>query len=494
MIGLRKILSAVTSAVCTLTVCAGALAIGASAESFNDLEYVTVDGHIEITGCNKSAVKVDIPDNIQSVPVTIIEANAFRGCTALTQVTIPNTVTSIGSNAFYQCSELKSVNIPDSITNIGTSAFSGTAMFGAQTDDVLYVGNWAVGRRTDATAVSIKNTTVGIADSAFADCGLESVTIPSTVTTIGDFAFYGNDGMRSVAIPYNVKDLGVSAFEKCGLRTVTFTPTSTVADIGDRAFAECTELNGVKIPDSVTHIGSSAFLNTAQWKNQDGPALYIDTWLVYCLDSENLALTVKNGTKGIADYAFNNMNFVISATIPSGVKTIGNGAFYGCSNLSQLSIADTVTTIGDRAFAGTSIPDVVIPESVASIGEAAFSKCDNLKEITILNANCAINPSPYTIPANTLMHVKNGSTAYAYAKSFTPNRSFDYKVPDSSYLAGDVNNDGKIGLPDAVLIAKHIIHPILTEEQMKVADMNKDGKINLADAVAIAKIILQNKG
>ena len=149
--------------------------------------------------------------------VTAIGEDAFRGCTALTAVIIPDTVTTIGNYAFYNCYGLTSVLIPNSVTTIGNSAFSGC---------------------TGLTSVEIPSSVTTIGDGAFRYCSkLTSVTIPDGVTTIGSYAFSGCSGLTSVEIP------------------------SSVTTIGSDAFSGCTGLTSVTIPDGVTTIDSNAFNN-----------------------------------------------------------------------------------------------------------------------------------------------------------------------------------------------------------------------------------------
>ncbi len=158
--------------------------------------------------------------------VTSIGINAFRDCTGLTSVTIPDGVTSIGYYTFDNCAGLTSIIIPGSVTSIGERALSGT--------------------------------------------GLTSVTIPDSVTSIGKFAFYGCEGLTSVTIPDNVTSIGYSAFSGCsGLTSVTI--GNNVTSIGDRAFYNCTELTSIIIPESVIDIGEEgeAFYNMALF-SEDG--------------------------------------------------------------------------------------------------------------------------------------------------------------------------------------------------------------------------------
>lgn len=490
----KRLLSAVASAVCTLTVCAGSLTLGASAEVFEQLTYKVVNGNAVITDCDSAATNITIPSIIQTYNVTAIDSSAFSDCTALTQVTIPDSVTSIGSNAFNNCSSLKSINIPETITSIGTDAFYGTDVFGSQTGPVYYVGTdttgkWAVACDSAATAVKFDDATVGIADSAFRNSSLQSVTIPSKTKTIGLGAFISNKSLRSVVIPSSVKTIESKAFQNCNaMLSVEIGPN--VESIGDSAFENCEKLSNIKIPASVKNIGSRAFNATSDYQNQEGPELYIDTWVVDCLDSDkNISLNIKNGTKGIADDAFQDKEFVIAATIPEGVTTIGNSAFSGCTKLAQLTIPDSLTTINDYAFYRTAIPSITLSKNVAKIGQSAFSGCNNLETITILNPTCDIFDGTYTIDPGAKMFVTENSTAYDYAIKY--GRKYDF-TSAVEYYTGDVNYSGGPDFLDLVLIAKHLAGTQkLTAEQIKIGDVTQSGDIDFLDLVRVSRMLIE---
>lgn len=482
----KRFLSALTSAVCTLSACASVLTINVSAAS-GDIKYKEYDNYVSVIGCDTTSTNASIAKTYLDKPVTVIEDDAFVGCTALTQVDIPETVTDIGNSAFNGCTELKAVSLPASVKNVGADAFKNTGIVNSQTGPVYYVSAWAVDCDS-ATAVEIKSGTTGIADSTFEGCGLQTVSIPATVKTIGDVAFAGNSEIREVSIPEGVETLGSYAFYDCS-SLLKVTMPSTLTTIGTAAYLDCSALKNIKIPASVTDIGEDAFAYTADYSNQEGPVIYIDTWAVDCLDSsEQLAVKLNSGTKGIADHAFEGKSFVISAEIPEGVKTVGDYAFDGCKSLSQLSLPKTLTTIGAYAFCDTSIPSIVVPANVTSIGNSAFFRCTNLSDITINNAGCAIYDSPSTIYDGAKMHVAEKSTAYDYAIKY--DRKFDYETASAATL-GDIKADGIVNLYDIIELCKSLMNMItLTTEQQKVADYNGDTEINIYDAIAMANDVM----
>ena len=252
-----------------------------------------------------------IPDEVtymnRTRKVTSISEKAFKDCSGLTSVTIPNSVTSIGNEAFYNCKGLTSVTIPNSVTSIGNSAF-------------YYCKG--------LSSLTIPNSVTSIGDSAFYCCGgLTSVTIPNSVTSIGDSAFDGCGGLTSVTIPNSVTSIGNSAFEDCKGLTSVIIPNS-VMSIGDEAFRGCSGLTSVTIPNSVTSIGDVAFC--------------------YC---EGLtSVTIPNSVTSIGSSAFTGCSGLTSLTIPNSVTSIGIWAF-SCDNLATVvSLIENPFSISSAVF------------------------------------------------------------------------------------------------------------------------------------------------
>lgn len=202
---------------------------------------------------NVKVPNIVIPEELFGLPVTKIADNAFGfdiagwfcGCTNVTSVTIPNSITSIGNYAFYSTG-LKSVNIPESVTSIGNYAFSRTNLTGVTIGSgVETIGDSAFNYCNSLTNVNIPNSVTSIGNSAFNYChNLTSVTIGDGVETIGDSAFYGCSGLTSITIPNNVTSIGNSAFKDCnGLTSVTI--GSGLETIGAYVFYGCLDLTSV---------------------------------------------------------------------------------------------------------------------------------------------------------------------------------------------------------------------------------------------------------
>ena len=205
------------------------------------LYYNIVSGWVEVTypgtssdiwgGYTKPAGVLTIPSTVtysgNTYSVRRIGTAAFKSCTGLTSVTIPNSVVVFLDQVFSGCTSLTSVAIPNSVTYISSYAFYGC---------------------TGLTSITIPNSVTYIHYNAFYGCtGLTSVTIPNSVTTISVGAFYGCSGLTSITIPNSVTTIGSSAFSGCtGLTSVTI--GNSVTSIGDNAFYGCSGLTSVTIP------------------------------------------------------------------------------------------------------------------------------------------------------------------------------------------------------------------------------------------------------
>ena len=159
-----------------------------------------------IVGCKNTIIPQD---------VTSIGGAAFINCIDLTSINIPESVTSIGHSAFHSCSGLTSITIPNSATSIGGYAFFGTPWLNNQPDGMVYAGLVAYcykGMMPSGTKIVLREGTTAIAADAFSCSDLTAITIPESVTSIGDYAFSWCSGLTSITIPNSVTSIGEYAF------------------------------------------------------------------------------------------------------------------------------------------------------------------------------------------------------------------------------------------------------------------------------------------
>ena len=305
--------------------------------------------------------------------LSTIPTNAFRDCTLLNFITLPNNLTSIGNSAFYNCNGLiGGLTIPDSVITIGDYAFYNCSGFmGLLTigESVQTIGNYAFYNCHNFTgSINIPNSVVTIGNYAFygSTAYWGTLTLGNSVRTIGNYAFYGCNGLvGDLVIPNSVTTIGERAFYDCHSFGGTLTIGNSVTTIGYDAFSECYNLTGdLVIPNSVTTIGS---------------------------------------------YAFNNCHsFAGTLSLGISVTTIGREAFRNCTNLlGDIDIPNSVTSIEIGAFANCTgfTGSLKIPSSVTSIGKGAFYNCSGLSEVN------------YNVTSHTDISL---STNYWYDVSYYP--------------------------------------------------------------------------
>ena len=349
------------------------------------------------SGCS-GITSVTIPNS-----VTSIGHSAFYKCYGLTSVTIPNSITSIESSAFYGCTGLTSITIPDNVTNIKSSAFSGCSNLTSVIWNAKNCPNFSSNSNAPFYNIRTKITSFVLGSEVeyipsnlcYEMSNLTSVTIPNSVTSIGNYAFNNCSGLTSVTIGNSVASIGSSAFYGCsGLTSVTI--PNKVTSIGSSAFHNCSGLTSVTIGSSIASIGSSAFsgcsnLTSVTWNAKKCSNFSYSNAPFYAAPTNITSFVFGDEVEQIPAYLCNGMSNLTSITIPDNVTSIGSSAFYGCTGLTSVTIPNNVTSIGSSAFYNCSgLTSVTIGNSVTNIESSVFSGCNGLTSVTI-NSNAIVS-------------------------------------------------------------------------------------------------------
>ena len=431
-----------------------------------------------VTGIGDCTDKyIVIPSEYNSKPVKSIGSWAFEGCSGLTSITIPSSVTSIGNYAFSGCTGLTSITvsennsayssvdgilynknktkiihvpeaikvatIPDSVTSIGSSTFSGCSSLESITipfvgakagvtssDTYQYPFGYIFGTLSYTGGVATEQDYYGNSTSSttsttyYIPSSLKSVTVTGGNILYG--AFSGCKGLTSITIPNSVTSIGSSAFSRCtGLTSITI--PNRVTSIGRYAFYYCSGLTSVTIPDRVTSIGDGAFsscdklqdiyiTDIAAWCNISG----LDNLMEYGVSDKNLYI---------------NNELVTSITIPNSVTRIGSSAFRNCTGLTSVTIPNSVTSIGYQTFYGcTGLTSIIVDAGNTKYHSAGNCLIETETKTLILGCNTSVIPTDGSVTSI-------GSYAFAGCTGLT-----SVTIPDSVTSIGGVAFSGCKGL------------------------------------------------
>ena len=373
-----------------------------------------------------------IPDSVNyndvQYSVTSIEDWAFCGCSGLTSLTIPYSVTSIGKYAF-DLSDLGKIAYPDHIDHINSFNINYKRTFISikypqnsiiEDNGVIYDLNKTkiFFAPVNLTNITIPNSVTSIGHGAFSFCsGLTSINIPNSVTSIGKSTFYDCSGLTSINIPNSVTSIGESAFSGCSGLTSINIPNS-VTSIGEYAFYFCSGLTSINIPNSVTSIGEYAFsgcsnVKKAIWLGDTPPSGASDfaeinyvsnnqfnfkNQTVYphlssCFEVNNVVYVPVSITEKTCDIIDNNYDsktdIIIDKTVNNSgilftVLNINDYAFYCNNSITSADIKHN-GNIGFQAFYNCDALTSVTASNNGDISKEAFSRCYSLNSISLNN-------------------------------------------------------------------------------------------------------------
>ena len=414
---MRKLL---TLALAAMLVC-GALVTGAFAEEEGLYQYeVKADGTARIVYIDSSVEIAEIPAEMDGYKVTSIGGEVSFVGGNLKRVILPDTIQSIEDYAFSNCFNLEAINIPDSVTSIGEGAMTDCRSLDririSQDHPYYTYENDMLVSRQDMTlmlytGMEAKNVEVPagikrIGRSAFEDRTASSVTLPDSVTAVGDFAFRGVKGLREISIPDSVKSIGRQTFWGNDSLTAIRIPAG-VTEMGYGSFGCCRNLNSITIdPENpVYEMQGNMLVNTEK------------NLLYYHLDKDEGTVTIPEGIVEIEEDAFEWSEKLKEVIVPDSVKIINSSVFSGCSGMEAIRLPEGLAGIPSYTFFYcTSLKSVTIPESVTAIRYNAFSECYNLDEVIIPSGTTEIMPGAFDEGAKVVVRAPAGSAAQKFCE------------------------------------------------------------------------------
>jgi len=339
-------------------------------------EYTTnSDNTITITGYTGTSTVVSIPSTISILTVTSIGNQAFENSHNITSVTIPTSVTNIDDGSVNDLILTGAFSFCGSLTNV---------IFG---NGVSNIGDYSFAECSSLRQITIGNSVTRIGNGVFMDCSLTSITMPNSVTSIGGVndstssmygVFAGCTNLTNVVLGTSLTYIGNEAFYGCASLSSITMPNS-VTNIGDWAFAYCTPLHNISLSTNLTCIGVAAFYGCNSLNS-----ITIPDSVTSIRDGSVIGLS----PCGLFTYCTNLTNVFIG----SGVTNIGDFAFADCTRLSNVTIGDSVKRVGSNVFAGCSaLSSITFPNSVSNIGDHGLAGCTNLTSVYFLGNAPSVN-------------------------------------------------------------------------------------------------------
>lgn len=353
-----------------------------------------------------SLTRMVIPDGIG-----VLEDNVFELCTDLREIVFPKALKKIGKTAFVFCGSLKELNVPEGVISIGKAAFEYCAGLERLT---LPSTLTEIKVRAFASCGNLKFIDVSPENACFRSEGgvlyskdgktlvaypggiaVGRVCVKDGVGALGEACFKGSGELTELVLPDSVREIGLSAFWRCGkLSRVELGKGLEV--LGNDAFMDCGAVTELTLPESLKKIGDWTFWNCTGLKTLAIPAgvehIGLGTFL-HCDALESIDVAKENKNYACFDGAVYTKDFEMLIDCPAGKRTltvngntkkIGRYGVLGCGKLEKISLPEGLEYIDDWAFDGCrSLPEILIPQSVSFIGDFTFYDCESLRSAVL---------------------------------------------------------------------------------------------------------------
>lgn len=517
----------------------------------NDGGKVSVTRNAE--NANTYSGDLVIPETVEyegvTYTVTELDRYAFYYCPNLTSVTLPATITSV-YNAFYNNSATGLTSItclaivpPTGMGQMTSNQYANVTVTVPKNSVAAYQADAGWSQFANITGLTYDfkrdilfyeitgdNEAMVTRENSDSYAAETAVTIPTSVTVgdktynitaINDRAFYQRTGLESVTLPSSVITIGNYAFYKCtALNSVNF---GSVLNIGSYSFAYCSALATVKLSGGLESIEGTSFAECTSLKNFDHYMVhstmtnyrFVDgviftnvdinkTLVCYPCGSLRTSYTVPAGTASIGAHAMRGAVALQTVILPTSLKTIEAYAFYKCAQITGVEVPKGVTTIGNYAFSGcTAMTTVILPSTLTSLGGGAFNGNQALAVIgvkattppvcQIVGSRPALTPFDDNHFASSMLRVPTGSKSRYQAaniwKLFNTIRESDDMV-DEDILLGDVNGDGSRDVSDVTALIAYVLGNAPADFVIDAANVNGDNSVDISDVTALISMVL----
>ena len=432
------------------------------------LQDITYPGHLSVLGNSayqgcENLKSVIFNKNEQYQPALTIGAYTFANCPLITELSFPGRLTSIGSFTFASCISLSNVSFEDSNTAVklgyGASSLENSLkydeklpLFGNSNLTSLYIGRNIDYETVEAKGYSPFYKQQFLTDVRFSQAGTvtyckdyllykvnncESLILPESLTSIGNWTFCGMSKLGRIVIPNAVTTIGKYAFaDDSALESAKL--STSCAWLQQGLFSECGKLQAITIPTVVTKMDTQMFTNcksliTATFEDgtdliemgygasnkeyglfRDCPieSLYLGRWLSYSTkdnsgnDAPNRApfchiptlnnLTIGKNVGVIDKFMFSYCTGLEDVFLPDNITSVGMWGFRGCTSLKSVRLSQNLSQIADYGFSEcSSLDNVVFPASMTSVADNSFSNCTSLRKLDLGSSLKIIGPSAF---------------------------------------------------------------------------------------------------